>query len=315
MSVKRAVFNSTSDWIIRILGLNRPIRLYRAFLGRVNAVKHVTIGGTEMFFDANEELHLLRANLLASKEPETLAWIDSFAPKEVLFDIGANIGVFSVYAALHRDCDVYAFEPEAKNYACLSKNLYLNRLGRRVKALNLGLHDRSAIEFLQLHGLESGAALHALGEPVDWRKNRFVPKFEQSVMAFTLDEFMERFGVPQPNHVKLDVDGNEPKILQGGRRTFSNPALKSLLIEMNENDRSLVGLIESCGLRLAEKTRANLQGPTRAPTTWCSGASKSAAATTAATAGPRRSCSSRSARSAGRRSPASPRRSRSSPAP
>lgn len=260
MSANRKVFDALSDALIALLGLNRPVRFYRSFLGRVNAVKRLEVRGTPMVFDANEELHLLRAQWLETKEPETLDWIDSFGPREVLYDIGANIGVFSVYAALHRDCGVFAFEPEAKNYACLVKNLYLNGLGRRVKALNLGLHDRTAIEFLQLHGMESGAALHALGEPVDWRKERFQPKFEQSVMAFALDEFIEGFGVPLPNHVKLDVDGNEPKIITGGKRTFSSPALISLMIEMNENDRALTDLLETCGLKLAQKTHAGLQG-------------------------------------------------------
>ncbi|HEV8646198.1 MAG TPA: FkbM family methyltransferase [Burkholderiales bacterium] len=255
MSVKRKAFEAISDLAIGALALNRPLRVWRAFLARVNAVKRVSIRGTTMLFDANEELHLLRAEWLETKEPETLAWIDSFAPSDVFYDIGANVGVFSVYAALRRNCDVYAFEPEAKNYACLAKNLYLNGLGRRVKALNLGLHDRSAIEFLQLHGMESGAALHALGEPVDWRKQRFEPKFEQSVVAYALDELIERFAIPLPSHIKLDVDGNEPKIVAGGKRTFANPALRSLLIEMNEHDRALIGLLESCGLRLDSRTR------------------------------------------------------------
>lgn len=259
-SSRRRLFERVSDAVIRLIGLNRPIRLYRAFLGRIDSTVMVVRHGTEMRFDANEELHLLRANLLASKEPETLSWIDSFGTGEVFFDIGANIGVFSVYAALHRNCDVYAFEPEAKNYACLNRNIWLNALGRRVKALNVGLHDASGLEFLNLHDLASGAALHALGEAVDWRKARFAPKFEQAVLAFTLDELIERFGLPQPDHIKLDVDGNEDRIVRGGRRTLSNPALKSLLVEINENDRPLIDLIGMCGLRLAEKTRANLQG-------------------------------------------------------
>lgn len=252
----RKVFDTLSDALIALLGLNRPLRLYRAFLGRVDAVKRVEVRGTPMCFDANAELHLLRAQWLETKEPETLDWIDSFAPRETLYDIGANIGVFSVYAALHRDADVYAFEPEAKNYACLSRNLYLNNLGRRVKALNLGLHDRTAIEHLQLHDMQSGAALHALGAPVDWRKERFQPKFEQSVLAFALDEFIERFALPPPNHVKLDVDGNEAKIIAGGQRTFSSPALKSLMIEINGDDRALIDTLEACGLQIAKKTRA-----------------------------------------------------------
>lgn len=260
MSLKRKLFENASDLIIALLGLNRPIRLYRAFLSRINAVKQVEINGTRMVFDANEELHLLRANLLRSKEPETIRWIDSFADGAVFFDIGANIGVFSLYAALHRNSDVYAFEPEAKNYACLNRNILMNALGRRVKAINIGLHDRTGLEFLNLHDLASGAALHALGEPVDWRGERFEPKFEQAVLAFTLDEIIERFGLPVPDHVKLDVDGNEDKVIRGGRRTLSHPALKSLLIEINESDHAMIGQIESCGLKLAHKTLLTMQG-------------------------------------------------------
>ena len=260
MSLKRKLFENASDLIIALLGLNRPFRLYRAFLDRVNAVKRVEVNGTRIVLDANAELHLLRAEWIASKEPETIAWIDSFREGEVFFDIGANIGVFSLYAALHRKSDVYAFEPEAKNYACLNRNILLNGLGRRIKALNVGLHDRTGLEFLNLHELASGAALHALGEPLDWRKQRFEPKFEQAVLAFTLDEIVERFGFPVPDHVKLDVDGNEDRVIRGGRKTISNPRLKSLQIEISENDRPLFESIESCGLKLAEKTLLAMQG-------------------------------------------------------
>lgn len=263
MTAKRRLFNAVSDALIAVLGLNRPIRVYRAFLSRINAVKRVEINGTRMVFDANEEFHLLRAELLETKEPETLAWIDSFRDGEVFFDIGANIGVFSVYAALHRKCDVYAFEPEAKNYACLNKNILLNGVGRQIKALNIGLHDRTGLEFLNLHDLASGAALHALGEPLDWRRKRFEPKFEQAVLAFTLDEIVERFGLPVPDHVKLDVDGNEDRVIRGGRKTFSNPRLKSLQIEINENNRPLFENIEACGLKLANKTVLAMQGDLR----------------------------------------------------
>ena len=61
--------------------------------------------------------------------------------------------------------------------------------------------------------------------------------------------------------MKLDVDGNEEKIIRGGLRTFSDPRLKSLLIEISENNRPLIDLIESCGLRLETKTPTQMQGP------------------------------------------------------
>lgn len=259
-TTKRALFERASDLIIAMLGLNRPIRIYRAFLARINCIKRVQINGTDIAFDANEELHLLRAEWLDKKEPETLEWINGFGEGEILFDVGANVGVFSLYAALHRRCEVFAFEPEAKNYACLNKNIFLNRLGRRVKALNIGLHDATRIEFLQLHDLASGAALHSVGEAIDWRGNRFEAQFEQAVLAFRLDELVEQFRLPPPDHMKIDVDGNELKVIRGAARTLSDPRFKSLQIELKEGDKELIEAIEGCGLKLFRATRAALQG-------------------------------------------------------
>lgn len=94
MSIKRAIFERVSDLLIAILGLNRPSRFYRAFLSRVNCVKRVTVNGTDIAFDANEELHLLRADWIDKKEPETLEWINGFGEGEVFYDVGANVGMF-----------------------------------------------------------------------------------------------------------------------------------------------------------------------------------------------------------------------------
>lgn len=260
MTTKRAIFEKCSDLLIAILGLNRPSRIIRAFLSRINCVKRVVVNGSTIVFDANEELHLLRADWLKTKEPETLEWIDGFANGDVLYDVGANVGVFSLYAAIHKDCQVYAFEPESKNYACLNKNIFLNRLGRRVTALNIGLHDATGVEFLQLHDLASGAALHSVGEAIDWRGDRFEAQFEQAVLVFKMDDLIERFQMPQPVHMKIDVDGNELKIIHGAARTLSDSRFKSLQIELKEGDRELIEAIESCGLKLSRSTRAAFQG-------------------------------------------------------
>jgi FkbM family methyltransferase len=257
---KRRVFDGISDAIIAVIGLNRPFRLYRAFAERIDVVKRVRVHGTPILFDANDELHLLRAGWIHTKEPETIDWIDSFAEGDVLFDIGANVGVFSLYAALHRGCDVYAFEPEAKNYACLNRNVLLNALGRRVKALNVGLHDSTTIEFLQLHDVASGSALHALGEAIDWKGDRFEAKFEQAVLAFTLDELVERFALPLPHHIKLDVDGNEDRIVRGGRRIFSSAHVKSVLVEINDPKDGIAELMQSCGLQFVAAERPERPG-------------------------------------------------------
>ena len=69
-----------------------------------------------------------RASTFSSKEPETLAWIDSFHEDSVFWDIGANIGLYSLYAARHKNCRVIAFEPSFFNLEILVRNINLNNL-------------------------------------------------------------------------------------------------------------------------------------------------------------------------------------------
>jgi len=63
-----------------------------------------------------------------------------------------------------------------------------------------------------------------------------------------------------PNHMKIDVDGNEIMVLQGARNVLKSSGFKSLLIEMDEADSKIMNELESCGLRLAEKRTVAMQG-------------------------------------------------------
>src|ERR1700744_4323948 len=64
-------------------------------------------------------------------EPELLDLIDGMPEHTVFYDLGASIGLFSLYAALQRQARVYAFEAEAQNYATLELNHFLNRAALR----------------------------------------------------------------------------------------------------------------------------------------------------------------------------------------
>jgi len=66
--------------------------------------------------------------VFATKEPETLEWIDRIPEKSVLWDIGANVGLYSCYAAKARGCRVFAFEPSVFNLEILARNIFLNQL-------------------------------------------------------------------------------------------------------------------------------------------------------------------------------------------
>jgi FkbM family methyltransferase len=164
-------------------------------------------------------------------EPETLAWIDSLPNGDRLWDIGANIGLVSIYAA-KAGLNVVAFEPGAQNYAALNDAVWLNGLGDRIGAYCVALSDKTGAGSFHMGDPGAGGALHAFGAPEN-QNGAFVPKFSQSMLGITMDDAVSLFGLPEPQHIKLDVDSIEDKILAGARKTLSS--VRSVLIEIESN--------------------------------------------------------------------------------
>jgi precorrin-6B methylase 2 len=78
-----------------------------------------------IFFYCNNALSMWRADTLCTKEPETIRWINTMTPGEVMADIGASTGLYSLYAAM-RGITAYAFEPSPVVSEILLKNVHLN---------------------------------------------------------------------------------------------------------------------------------------------------------------------------------------------
>jgi len=178
---------------------------------------------------------LWRANSFNEKEPDTLDWIDTwFQPGETMYDVGANIGQYALYAGrkLNAQARILAFEPEALNHAKLNKNILLNGLANVVTAYPIAVSDRTAIQHFYSKTFAPGAALHALGEPVTQGAVPFEPQNRQGTMAVSLDDLTGRFGLPFPTHIKIDVDGIEDRIVAGASRTLEDARLKTVLIEV-----------------------------------------------------------------------------------
>lgn len=178
---------------------------------------------------------LWRAQTYTTKEPDTIEWIESFIREgDVLYDVGANIGQYSLYAAKHLKgkCNVLAFEPEALNYAKLNKNIVLNGLSDAITAYCLAVTGQTALDVFYVKAFSPGASLHAFGQPIGQGDIPFPPSHKQGMMGVSLDDLTGQFGLPFPNHVKIDVDGIEEQIVQGAGRTLADPRLKSALVEV-----------------------------------------------------------------------------------
>src|SRR6185437_4913944 len=98
----------------------------RVIEGAMSSCTTVSHGGISLRLATPNWLADWRVNTFATKEPETLDWIDSLPEGAVLWDIGANVGLYSVYAAKARRCRVWAFEPSVFNVELLARNIFLN---------------------------------------------------------------------------------------------------------------------------------------------------------------------------------------------
>ena len=106
---------------------------------------------------SRDEFHRLRS---CEKEPWTVRWIEEYLePGEVLYDVGANVGAYSLIAAVGvPGSRVVAFEPGPANFAALCANLELNAVVERVIAVPLALGDRPRAASLDRDGAVPGTA-------------------------------------------------------------------------------------------------------------------------------------------------------------
>ena len=199
----------------------------------------------ELRFAAPNEVTQHRVESFHEKEPETLAWIDEL-DGGALYDVGANVGTYSLYAALSGKVEqVIALEPESQNYAALNRNIALNGQDGKIAAYNVAASDRTRLDRLHLSTVATGYANHNFGASRDYNRQDRVSAFRQGAVSYTLDDFIAAFGAPFPRHIKVDVDGLEPEIIKGAAKTIADPRLKSLLIEINEALPEFMAIVET----------------------------------------------------------------------
>jgi len=207
----------------------RVIARVIAELRRDDLVTIETPRGALKFLQASGAFAASAVARFHSDEPETLAWIDDFAPGDVLWDIGANIGLYALYAALDPTRPVFAFEPSAFNFGVLVEHVALNRMDDRVRPLCIALGAHGGLGELCMRHTDPGHGSNALNAAAN-NFGPFEPIFRQAVPTFTIDGFRAAFDLPPPAHLKLDVDGIELDILRGAEQTL--PQVKSLLVEV-----------------------------------------------------------------------------------
>lgn len=144
------------------------------------------------------------------KEPETLSWIDALPDDGCLIDVGANIGLYSIYAG--RRLRVIAVEPMVENYIKLSKNIWWNRLfSIDVLPVCVACGDKDGWWDVgaPIGIIESGESFSLVPSGVPTTVHR-------PIQMVTLDHLIREFCIPYDKiGIKIDVDGSECQVLRG----------------------------------------------------------------------------------------------------
>jgi FkbM family methyltransferase len=182
-------------------------------------------------FKVDSEHCLKRYKSLLFKEKKTISWINNMKRNDIFWDIGANIGIYSIYAAKVNNLKVISFEPIVSSYHTLIKNVKENELQKKVFVYPLALTNFNGDGYIFFESNHSGSAGHALLQNSKNNSKNF-----QTTLSIKPDFFLENFNRSKPNHIKIDTDGNELSILKSMVKILKKNQLKSICVE-NQYDK------------------------------------------------------------------------------
>lgn len=199
-----------------------------------------------------------------SKEPWTVKWIEKYVQEgDVFYDIGANVGAFSLIAAKHckGKLTIVAFEPGYASFAHLCDNIILNDCREVILPVPLPLWSKTSLVKFKYRSVQAGESRHGISEISETMNNgsktvqsQSLNKYTQTVCAVKLDELIKSYGLPLPTHVKLDVDQSELHVLKGASTVLEYKGLRTLLVEMDQGlETKIFDLLGSYGLSLVER--------------------------------------------------------------
>ena len=156
-------------------------------------------------------------------------------PSDLFIDIGANMGSYSILAGGIKKANVISIEPSPINYHWLLKNIQQNGLDLFIKPNQIALGNQCR----EIQIVSKGA-LSYITEKID--------ETRMSVRMTKLDNISE-FG----DCIKMDVEGYELSVLEGGKNVLTNPRTNVLIIEMKEFDKNYLPKSEVYNFLIAQE--------------------------------------------------------------
>jgi FkbM family methyltransferase len=215
---------------ILLLNKNFYFKKIFSFIKKIDQFDFVIVDNKKIFFlNTNYTTHY-RIKSFFTKEPETIKWINEFENKSVFWDIGSNIGLYSIYSQfINKDIETISFEPSVLNLPSLVKNINKNSLSDKILIVSNPIYNLSLFNKFILSNTDEGGANSSFGE--ENMVNMNILSYKTNSLDFK--NIKQIYKLNEPDYVKIDVDGNEFQILKSLLDNFEN--IKSILIEVNKD--------------------------------------------------------------------------------
>lgn len=207
---------------------------------------------------------LKRVSSWLDVEPDTIEWLNNFAHESLVIDVGANIGLYSIYSALVGASKVIAVEPDPGNLYVLNSNIWLNRPNLN----NICVYAAAAyskdglINYYSNHPLVLGHALNQVERAISYENvHTEFTNHEINMYALSLDTLIQSLSKDEIAHfqgkalLKLDVDSLELEILKGAKELLAGNLIKSVLVELDHHDHDhleSIKLLQAAGFSYCE---------------------------------------------------------------
>lgn len=199
--------------LIKIFFLNHPNKISNLFIQCLNPLATIKFKNYKLKFRTGHGRLLWRVKSFYSEEKIMIEWLKKFSNKDIFLDIGANVGMYTIPAALNAKL-VYACELDLLNTGILKENIYLNNLNQKIIILPFPALSNNKLAKIYYREYSKGDALQSINRKTLLNTN-LQKSYSSSSMGFSLDYIFKKLNLKYPTKVKIDVDGNEDEVFQG----------------------------------------------------------------------------------------------------
>lgn len=148
-----------------------------------------------------------------------------------IFDIGANTGLYSFFPIFDKNLKIWSFEPNKNVFDILAENVIINNLENNTNCFNIAFSNVNERKILNKPPTPRTSGLSTLGD----RIIRFSSAAQEVVDCRTIDSFVNDCGIEKIDLIKIDTEGHEYFVLDGGINTIQNMK-PDIIIEINDEN-------------------------------------------------------------------------------